>query len=666
MKVFVLAGGELNGKWICDVLTHEWYQYNSAISTQDPEEADIIWLLAGWVWKKIPIDILKRKKVITTIHHIVEQKFDKGKQKIFKKRDKITDIYHVACQKTADFISGKYNNNPLTTKPVISIPFWINPNIWKPLNLKNNLRQKWRIPLNAYVIGSFQRDTEGKPLNKGKIVPKLEKGPDILCNILEDIRNIRKNNNKKQLCILLSGCRRDYVISNLRRMNIPYIYYEMVELQQLNELYNCLDLYIVSSRCEGGPRAILESGVSGIPIISSDVGIAPEFLPSESIFDWRNWKSYRNAKPNPLHVKDKVNKCVIPQYFNKFIEMINSLNSTILNIKIENWHLCKDAAFSSTWDDMTFTSLYDITNEANKRNIKTTIYINGENKEWNTDLFYGNNKSNNEPLIFNDEIKKRLKIIYDCGNELGNHTYSHYNLRDASLIDSIRELTKCNKLINSITNQNEFTFCFPHGHLAKNKQIMKYIRDNFIASRCADYPKNKLNALKFINTYSNINLQQLKTLHIGTYPYQKSIDELNYIIDETIKKDGWIIEYGHGWCPVNRNMLLNHYDYVSKQNIWCDTIINISKYIIQKKQITMNVAKIEEGYKLSFTNCNFKHKIVPMTISFNYPEKNYDNSRDNSRDNIKVFQENNKLKLNKYKNKIYFIINNYKTCVIKI
>ena len=238
MKVFVLAGGELNGKWICDVLTKEWYQYNSAISTKNPKEADIIWLLAGWSWKKIPIDILKNKKVITTIHHIVEQKFDKEKQKIFRKRDKITDIYHVVCQKTADFMTGKYNNNPLTNKPVISIPLWVNPKIWKPLKLKNNLRQKWKIPTNAYVVGSFQRDTEGKPLNKGKIVPKLEKGPDILCKILEDIHNIRKNDNKKQLCVLLSGCRRDYVIYNLKKMNIPYIYYEMVELHQLNELYN--------------------------------------------------------------------------------------------------------------------------------------------------------------------------------------------------------------------------------------------------------------------------------------------------------------------------------------------------------------------------------------------------------------------------------------------
>ncbi len=76
----------------------------------------------------------------------------------------------------------------------------------------------------------------------------------------------------------------------------------------------------------------------------------------------------------------------------------------------------------------------------------------------------------------------------------------------------------------------------------------------------------------------------------------------------------------------------------------------------------MNIDKIEEGYKLSFINCNFKHKIVPMTISFYYPDENYDNSRDN----IKVFQENNELKLNRYKNKIYFIINNYNTCVIKI
>ena len=101
----------------------------------------------------------------------------------------------------------------------------------------------------------------------------------------------------------------------------------------------------------------------------------------------------------------------------------------IRNFKIEKWYNGYDAAFSSSWDDMTITSIYDITNEANKRNIKTTIYINGINKDWKTDLFYGNDYKNSTNLVFNNTIKNRLKEIHDNGNEIGNHTYSHVSLK---------------------------------------------------------------------------------------------------------------------------------------------------------------------------------------------------------------------------------------------
>ena len=45
----------------------------------------------------------------------------------------------------------------------------------KKLNNKNELRNKYGFNFNDFVIGSFQRDTEGKDLTS----PKLIKGPDI-------------------------------------------------------------------------------------------------------------------------------------------------------------------------------------------------------------------------------------------------------------------------------------------------------------------------------------------------------------------------------------------------------------------------------------------------------------------------------------------------------
>ena len=57
-------------------------------------------------------------------------------------------------------------------------------------------------------------------------------------------------------------------LKSLEKYKIEYLYYEKVSFEELNELYNCLDLYIVSSRIEGGPQSIFECGLSKTPILS--------------------------------------------------------------------------------------------------------------------------------------------------------------------------------------------------------------------------------------------------------------------------------------------------------------------------------------------------------------------------------------------------------------
>ena len=121
-------------------------------------------------------------------------------------------------------------------------------------------------------MGSFQRDTE-----KGKdLLPKLEKGPDILLKIIKKL-----NTNHSNLHIVLAGKRRGYLIKELKKEGIKFTYFEMIKNSQLNELYNCLDLYIVSSRLEGGPASIMEQIKT---IISTDVGIAIKFCLNTQYF----------------------------------------------------------------------------------------------------------------------------------------------------------------------------------------------------------------------------------------------------------------------------------------------------------------------------------------------------------------------------------------------
>ena len=96
----------------------------------------------------------------------------------------------------------------------------------------------------------------------------------------------------------------------------------MAKFHELNELYNCLDLYIVSSRVEGGPQSILECGLTKTPIISTDVGIANEIL-SKSIYNMNNFKE---ALPDIETAYNNSQKFCIPNGFVNFRKLFTDEN----------------------------------------------------------------------------------------------------------------------------------------------------------------------------------------------------------------------------------------------------------------------------------------------------------------------------------------------------
>ena len=84
-----------------------------------------------------------------------------------------------------------------------------------------------------------------------------------------------------------------------------------------------LNLYIVASRYEGGPQSIPECALLGVPIISTDVGIASEILDSNAIF---NMSTYSTATPNTKAAYNNVQKLITPTGFERFNKMFHDLN----------------------------------------------------------------------------------------------------------------------------------------------------------------------------------------------------------------------------------------------------------------------------------------------------------------------------------------------------
>ena len=309
MKIYSLAPRE---NWICDRFVNEWNSFDSSIVTTDIKDCDILWLLADWCWNQVHPQILQEKTVVASVHHITPSKFGENEKAEFAIRDRFIDLYHVPCDLTKEQIE------PYTSKPIFVMPFWVNGEIWhKTEQTKQEARAMMGIDENCFLIGSFQRDTEGHDL----ITPKLEKGPDLFCDAVERFRD-EKAKIGKQVKVLLGGWRRQYVMKRLKEANIQFYYCELPDQKVINLMYNALDLYVVAARHEGGPQAIVECACTETPIISTDVGIASLVLSSDSIF---TPGEEVNSKPDVEYAKSQVEKYLMPAGFQPFVDMFRSL-----------------------------------------------------------------------------------------------------------------------------------------------------------------------------------------------------------------------------------------------------------------------------------------------------------------------------------------------------
>jgi len=305
MKIYLT---KINESWIIDRIKNEWTVNNKKITTKNPYFSEIIWDIAPWASKPTFIKKFKNKKIIQSIYHIENTSPEGREVKNIIENDKFIDGYHVISKKTKEVLQN------FTKKTIFYLPLWVNQDIWYNKSNKNELRTNIGFTGSDYLVGSFQRDTEGSDLRS----PKLVKGPDIF---IEIVKNLYKKNSK--LKVVLTGKRRDYVISELKKNNIPYKYFEMTNISMMNDLYNILDLYLITSRLEGGPQALVECGQTRTPVISTDVGIAREILGADSIFDYKNISSFNEASPNVEKAYIESSKLTIPNGMLGYVDMFS-------------------------------------------------------------------------------------------------------------------------------------------------------------------------------------------------------------------------------------------------------------------------------------------------------------------------------------------------------
>lgn len=131
-------------------------------------------------------------------------------------------------------------------------------------------RQAFGLPADAFVVGSFQKDGVG--WGDG-LEPKLIKGPDVLVEAVA-----RARERVPELTVLLTGPARGYVRAGLEAVGVPYRHALLPDVEDVARAYDAIDVCLVASRDEGGPRAVLESMATGVPLVTTRVGQATDLV----------------------------------------------------------------------------------------------------------------------------------------------------------------------------------------------------------------------------------------------------------------------------------------------------------------------------------------------------------------------------------------------------
>jgi len=131
-------------------------------------------------------------------------------------------------------------------------------------------RRALGLPETAFVVGSFQKDGVG--WGEG-LEPKLIKGPDVLLGVVEQLRP-----RVPELVVLVTGPARGYVKAGLERLGVAHRHLLLPDVDSVARAYAAVDVCLVTSRDEGGPRAVLEAMATGVPLVTTRVGQAADLV----------------------------------------------------------------------------------------------------------------------------------------------------------------------------------------------------------------------------------------------------------------------------------------------------------------------------------------------------------------------------------------------------
>jgi peptidoglycan/xylan/chitin deacetylase (PgdA/CDA1 family) len=265
-----------------------------------------------------------------------------------------------------------------------------------------------------------------------------------------------------------------------------------------------------------------------------------------------------------------------------------------VEVTVCRFHNDKPAAVSLTFDDGLLDHDTVVRPLLAKYGYKGTFYV--VEKYADTAMANRTDPSKRQCMSW-----EQVKALADDGHEIGNHSYSHYQLTKAkSEADVDKEINGPIPTFEKKLGFKPLTFCFPGN--ARNDQIV---------------------AMAMVN---HINTTAMPRQMFGgdKYTHQQTVDW----IDRTITHKQWgmamihaIIHEGHGWAPFPND----EKDFIAvldllKANddkLWIDTFANVSKYVKLRDSVTVVMDETREHFTLK-TDLDTKLYDMPLTVKVSH------------------------------------------------
>ena len=210
--------------------------------------------------------IHKSNKIVLTWFHVAP---DDKRIRDIPKLNELVDIVHTSCQLTKkNLVDMGFSEDKVVVIPLgVDLEFFTQASNEE----KKEIKERLGLPLDKIIIGSFQKDGQG--WGEGD-KPKMIKGPDLFCDLAKRLKD------NYPIHVLLTGPARGYVKNILEEAKIPFThkFVKMEDYLNMADYYKVLDLYPITSRVEGGPKAVLEAWASGVPAVSTRVGMVPDIM----------------------------------------------------------------------------------------------------------------------------------------------------------------------------------------------------------------------------------------------------------------------------------------------------------------------------------------------------------------------------------------------------